>query len=67
MDVIRKEEPRINEFKIDNFSRPFKKRHKNIKSVQLKVINLDDECKKDIDRGENDARDYASPTMEIVL
>lgn len=51
MGILKKEDPRINSFKIEEFERPFSKRHKNIKSVQLKVINVNDECKKDIDSG----------------
>ena len=51
MPKITKEEPRVNSFKMDTVHQPFIGRKRNIKSVQLKVINIDDECKKDIDSG----------------
>ena len=49
--MIKKEKPRVESFKVEQFTRPFKERHKNIKNVQLKVINVDDECKKDLESG----------------
>lgn len=51
MKKVIKEEPRINSFKIEEKKTPFAKRHKDIKAVRLKVINVDDECKKDIKSG----------------
>ncbi len=48
---LQKENKRVNEFKPERFEHPFGKRHKNIKSVRLIPINVDDECKKDIDSG----------------
>lgn len=42
----------MSEFKAEEFERPFKDRHRNIKSVQLKIIDVDDEFKKDIDSGD---------------
>ena len=51
MASIKKEQPRMNSFKIDSVNRPFKNRHKNIKSVRLAVVNVDEECKKDIESG----------------
>lgn len=50
MKII-KEPSRLNEFKIDKRKNPFKDRHKKIKSVQLTILNTDEECKKDIDSG----------------
>lgn len=46
---IKKEKPRMNEFKIDKYVSPFKNRHKPIKEVYLDKINIDEKCKKDIE------------------
>lgn len=51
MSGIIREEPRMNSFKIEKEVHPFAERHKNIKSVQLKVIDLNKECEKDIETG----------------
>lgn len=45
------EPPRVNSFKQSVKIEPFKNRKKNIKSVRLVKINLDDEYKKDIESG----------------
>ena len=44
-----KEAPRINTFKIDTFEKQFPERKKKIKSVKLVRVNIDEECKKDIE------------------
>lgn len=48
MSKIVKEAPRMNSFRIDTPPRPFKNRHKPIKSVYLNKIDIDKKCKKDI-------------------
>ena len=45
------EKPRMNEFKIFHPPRPFKSRHRNIKSVKLVKIDIDEECEKDMENG----------------
>ena len=51
MAIIKKEAPRVNSFKPEKVARPFGKRHKKIEYVRLEVVNVDAECKKDIDSG----------------
>lgn len=49
MEKIKKEAPRMNSFKPDKVVKPFKDRQRSIKSVRLKKISIDGECKKDIE------------------
>lgn len=42
------EPPRMNSFKVDTPPRPFKDRHRPIKSVRLEKINIDEKCERDI-------------------
>lgn len=48
MSKIKKEPPRMNSFKIDTPPRPFKNRHRPIKSVYLDKIQIDKKCEEDI-------------------